>query len=135
MWVIIMNRTNYIRIFYVATFLSVCLCFYLGYQMAHDFQNQEKVKEHLVSQGTEQEEAVTEEETDLAITNMEIPYEYVIVEEEGYLLVYMQDLETIYMYTDIRMAELSESLQEEIRLGKPFQNLKELYDFLENYSS
>lgn len=132
---IIMNRTNYIRIFYAATFLSACLCFYMGYQMVHDFQERGKAEEHLVSRETEQKEALTEEETDLAITNMDIPYEYVIVEEEGYLLVYMQDLETIYMYTDIRLAELSESLQEEIRLGKPFKDLKELYDFLENYSS
>ena len=103
--------------------------------MIKDKQEQEKTREYLVSEETEQEEKVTEEETELAITNMNIPYEYVIVEEEGYLLVYMQDLETIYMYTNIRLAELSESLQEEIRIGKPFKDLKELYDFLENYSS
>ena len=133
LWVIRMNRTNSIRIFYAATFLSAGLCFYMGYQMIQDYQEQEKTREYLVSEETEQEEKVTEEE--LAITNMNIPYEYVIVEEEGYLLVYMQDLETIYMYTNIRLAELSESLQEEIRIGKPFKDLKELYDFLENYSS
>lgn len=135
LWVIRMNRTNSIRIFYAATFLSAGLCFYMGYQMIQDYQEQEKTREYLVSKETEQAETVTEEETELAITNMKIPYEYVIVEEEGYLLVYMQDLETIYMYTNIRLAELSESLQEEIRIGKPFKDLKELYDFLENYSS
>ena len=107
----------------------------MGYQMIQDYQKQEKAEDYFVSEETEQKEAVTEEETELAIANINIPYEYVIVEEEGYLLVYMQDLETIYMYTNIRLAELSESLQDEIRIGKPFKDLKELYDFLENYSS
>ena len=130
-----MNRTNSIRIFYAATFLSAGLSLYMGYQMIQDYQKQEKAEDYFVSEETEQKEAVTEEETELAIANINIPYEYVIVEEEGYLLVYMQDLETIYMYTNIRLAELSESLQDEIRIGKPFKDLKELYDFLENYSS
>lgn len=131
-----MNRTNNIRIFYITTAISAFLCFYMGYQFVHEFQRQREVQESpLAEPVSEQQIAQEETETALPIASIEIPYEYVIVEEEGYLLVYMQDLETIYMYTDIRLAELSEELQEEIRRGKTFSDLWELYAFLENYSS
>jgi hypothetical protein len=47
----------------------------------------------------------------------------------------MKDLKTVYMYTDISYATLAKDLQQEITKWKKFTTLKELYDFLENYSS
>lgn len=130
---IIMNRTNRIRIFFVTTLMSACLSFSLGYQIMKAGKNEQE-KERLVAEETEQNQ-FTEEKTEISISNMDVSYEYMVVEEEGYLLVYMKDLKTVYMYTDIQISGLPYSLQKEIRMGKPFSDLKELYDFLENYSS
>lgn len=130
---IIMNRTNRIRIFFVTTIMSACLSFSLGYQIMEGWK-EEQSRDQLVAEETEQNQ-LTEEKTEISISNMDVAYEYMIVEEEGYLLVYMKDLKTVYMYTDIQLSGLPYSLQKEIRMGKPFSDLKELYDFLENYSS
>ncbi len=37
----------------------------------------------------------------------ETPYEYVIVNDNGYLTVYQKDLKTVYFQTDIPYAELT----------------------------
>ena len=63
------------------------------------------------------------------------PYEYVIVNDNGYLTVYQKDLKTVYFQTDIPYAELHTELQEKIDQGYLIQDAEELYDFLENYSS
>lgn len=62
-------------------------------------------------------------------------YEYVIVEEDGYLTVYHADLKTKYMDTDISIKELDDDVRASIQNGKKFENAEELYSFLENYSS
>lgn len=65
----------------------------------------------------------------------ETPYEYVIVNDNGYLTVYQKDLKTVYFQTDIPYAELHTELQKKIDQGYLIQDAEELYDFLENYSS
>ncbi|MCI8598348.1 MAG: hypothetical protein HFJ10_07900 [Lachnospiraceae bacterium] len=62
-------------------------------------------------------------------------YGYYLVEESGYVNIYLQDKTTIFEYTDIAMDTLPEELQTEIRWGKGLPGERELYDFLENYSS
>ena len=132
--VIIMKKTNRIRYFVVVTIVCACLSYYLGYQI---------ISELRATKGNEQTkiaatEKITEDNSvnsEMEIANIELPYEYVIVEEGGYLTVYMKDLKTVYMYTDISYATLAKDLQQEITKGKKFTTLKELYDFLENYSS
>lgn len=64
----------------------------------------------------------------------ETPYEYVIVNDNGYLTVYQKDLKTVYFQTDIPYAELHAELQKKIDQGYLIQDAEELYDFLENYS-
>ena len=63
------------------------------------------------------------------------PYSYYLVEEFGYVNIYLADKESIYEYTDISIDSLPEELQMEICTGKGIATEQELYDFLENYSS
>lgn len=51
------------------------------------------------------------------------------------ILVYLEDKETLYIETDIRLDLLPEKLQQEIIRMMWVENQKELYNFLENYSS
>jgi len=51
------------------------------------------------------------------------------------VVVYYADAETVYATTDIKYEYLPERLQTEIQQGKQISTEKELYNFLENYSS
>lgn len=51
------------------------------------------------------------------------------------MIVYLDDQTSIYEYTNIRVEELPEELQNEIREGKRLEGKDKLYGFLENYSS
>lgn len=58
---------------------------------------------------------------------------FYLKEEGGWVVVYRKG--TLYDYTSIPVASLPTSLQEEVRSGKYMTSEKELYGFLENYSS
>lgn len=60
---------------------------------------------------------------------------YYLMEVNGYIVVYLSDKKTPYEYTDILYDGLPEKLRDEIRNGKYVEGQKELYGFLENYSS
>ncbi|MEG1292454.1 MAG: hypothetical protein RSD28_09180, partial [Lachnospiraceae bacterium] len=63
------------------------------------------------------------------------PYEYILLEEDGYVSVYHTDRKTRYADTDIILDRLPKNLQKEIKEGKYMNSEDELYQFLENYSS
>lgn len=60
---------------------------------------------------------------------------FFLVNENHRVVVYQKDLQNVYMNTDIQVEELPESLQEEIIQIKYIEDEKELYNFLESYSS
>ena len=60
---------------------------------------------------------------------------YYMMEESGVVNVYLNDKKTIYEFTEIKIKDLPYHLQEEIKNGKEIYSERELYDFLENYSS
>ena len=49
--------------------------------------------------------------------------------------VYLEDKQTVYIETDIRVDLLPEELQQKIMQMMWVENQEELYNFLENYSS
>lgn len=67
--------------------------------------------------------------------NVVEPYEYILLEEKGYVAVYHTDRKTLYASTDILVSELPQELQKEIEEGKYIGSEEQLYNFLENYSS
>lgn len=67
--------------------------------------------------------------------NVVEPYEYILLEEKGYVAVYHTDRKTLYASTDILVSELPDELQKEIKEGKYISSEEQLYSFLENYSS
>lgn len=60
---------------------------------------------------------------------------YWIEEEDGYVVVYYADKETIFDFTSIQVKELPLAVQMEIDDGKRVESLSQVYGFLENYSS
>lgn len=110
-------------------FLIILLC--AAYNLSYHFMGSE------IPFPAEKKE--TEPETVLsAQVNGKDPvpvYSYYLKEEQGYVCIYLDDGKTLYENTSIRMETLPESMQSEIRDGKRIHTEKELYDFLENYSS
>lgn len=54
---------------------------------------------------------------------------------DGYVVVYEGDGETVYEYTSICVKNLPEEVQMQVRAGLLLENMKQVYGFLENYSS
>lgn len=55
--------------------------------------------------------------------------------KDNYVVVMQEDLKLVYMDTNILLNTLPERLQMEIMLNKYIESERELYDFLETYSS
>lgn len=60
---------------------------------------------------------------------------FYLVNEKNYVVVYCDDLRTVYMATNILLDSLPEQWQQEIIQNKYIATEEELYNFLESYSS
>lgn len=65
----------------------------------------------------------------------EVYTSFYLVNEKNYVVVYCDDLKTIYMNTNITLDSLPDKLQQEIIQNKYIATEEELYNFLESYSS
>lgn len=103
------------------------------------FRDGEQKEERLTAAETEQKQAVllSEKTEDPSVESMAAPQgaAYLARDKEGRLVVYREDGTTVYLETNIRCQELEHWLQEQLQEGIWFETDKELFDFLENYSS
>lgn len=79
--------------------------------------------------------AVAEMEEELLEQYIDLDECYYIKETDGFVTVYFADEKTVYEYTTIPARELPESVRDELRTGKKVNTVKQVYGFLENYSS
>ena len=99
--------------------------------------------ERIAAQERAQEERTAQEQPERAeasaapdsVVNDTGSHEYYLVEEDGRVTIYRIEGRTLFEYTGITVESLPEELQGEISHGKRVSGEKELYDFLENYSS
>ena len=110
---------------FAAVFLFV-FCLGVGYQLSYQYM-MDKQDARLAK----------EEKEDTVTTKGEVQKNngYYVMELHGYVVVYLSDKETLYEVTEISLMDLPEEVQEEVRIGKFVSSEKELYGFLENYSS
>ena len=99
--------------------------------------------ERIAAQEQEQEERTVQEQPERAeasaapdsVVNDTGSHEYYLVEEDGRVTIYRIEGQTLFEYTGITVDSLPEELQGEIAHGMRVSGEKDLYDFLENYSS
>lgn len=65
----------------------------------------------------------------------EISTSFYLVNQKNFVVVYCDDLRTIYMNTNITLDSLPDTLKQEIIQNKYIATEEELYNFLESYSS
>lgn len=126
-----MKKTNSIRLFLVLATLGCCLAYGGGYYFSIR-QSENRLEQELSS---EQESTVGEKSETAESAVAVAPYEYVLCEMDGYVVVYYADRETVYSNTDIKLDSLPDQLREEVLAGKQIYSETELYNFLESYSS
>ncbi len=118
-------KRNYGIGLFIFTFLFV-FCLGIGYQLSYqhtvDKQKGQERQEQPINTITTKGEAKKNEG-------------YYLKELNGYVAVYFSDQETLYELTEISLRELPEEVQEEVRAGKFVKTQREMYGFLENYSS
>ena len=86
------------------------------------------------------EDSQTEHTEELSIAPAEAGrekklYQYCLKEKDGCVYVYFADGKTIYEPTSISLAELPKNIRKKIKKGLYLLDDRELYSFLENYSS
>ena len=128
-----MKNTTGICLFTGMIFLLLILVVYL----LSIQQNTGIGKENL----TASTESISDEnDTEQIVRSTEIiaicePYTYVIKQKNGVLVVYQSDGVTEFFETNIRIRDLDADMVEKIENGIFFSDDRELYDFLESYSS
>ena len=98
----------------------------VGYQLSY---------RQLLDRQEVQREEKKEEQTITTKGKVEKNEGYYLKELNGYVTVYLGDKKTIYELTEILITDLPEEIQLEVCSGKYIESIKELYGFLENYSS
>lgn len=128
-----MKKTTGICFFTGMIFLLLILVVYL----LSIQQNTGIGKENLTAST---EKISDENDTEQIVRSTEIiaicePYTYVIKQKNGVLVVYQSDGVTEFFETNIRIRDLDADMVEKIENGIFFSDDRELYDFLESYSS
>ena len=123
--------------FFVIT-ITAALLITCAYQFSY-YRAKERAQEARLEKETETEpekETASRPEQTVAADGEALKEDcYYLMEVNGYIVVYLSDKKTPFEYTDILYDELPEKLRNEIRNGKYIKDTKELYGFLENYSS
>ena len=124
-------KSRYIIGFFAA-FLILGMLLAAGYQLTYDHvMDRQEAQARDEVFGTESIAAEGEK-----VTNPGDEEEgFYLCELQGFVAVYLNDQETIYEFTEIPVTDLPEEVQQEVAEGKYVATIKELYAFLENYSS
>lgn len=128
----------YFAVAAVSAMLVITCAYQLSYYRAKERAQEARLrKEAEIKIETETERAPAQEPEQTVTTEGAALKEdcFYLMEVNGYIVVYQSDKKTPYEYTDILYDELPEKIRNEIRNGKYIQDTRELYSFLENYSS
>lgn len=89
----------------------------------------EITQEEKVASNLEQVQHETETSTEEEIE------EYYLVSEDSFLIIFLKDQKTIYLYTHIPIMDFPEEQQERLREGIWFDSMLDVFHYLESYTS
>lgn len=134
------ERMKKYRICFYLFLVTSVICFCIGFAAT-------RVSENRKSQSLEAETATSAVETvpqehgalaanqQLIEHKMEQPEAYYLVSENGFLLVFSRDRQSVCLYTHIPLTELPQEEQDRLREGIWFPSMAELFQYLESCTS
>lgn len=121
-------NTKYRIGFFAAVFIIITLLG-IGYQVSYRYVSAEQQEQETLEQNRQSEDILT------AKSDADTNKGFYLCELHGYVAVFLNDKATLYQLTNISLTSLPGEVQGEIQEGKYIETEKELYAFLENYSS
>lgn len=130
-----MKQKYYIG-FFMTVFFMVSLLG-IGYQMSYQYAVDRHEAQVKAEQEQEREQIPEAPKEELVTTKGTAQKNegYYLCALQGYVVVYLGDHETIYEMTEIQLDTLPDNVRSEVESGKYVETARELYGFLENYSS
>lgn len=130
-----MKQKYYIG-FFMTVFFMVSLLG-IGYQMSYQYVVDRHAAQVKAEQEQEREQIPEAPKEELVTTKGTAQKNegYYLCALQGYVVVYLGDHETIYEMTEIQLDTLPDNVRSEVESGKYVETARELYGFLENYSS
>ena len=130
-----MKQKYYIG-FFMTVFFMVSLLG-IGYQMSYQYVVDRHEAQVKAEQEQEREQIPEAPKEELVTTRGTAQKNegYYLCALQGYVVVYLGDHETIYEMTEIQLDTLPDNVRSEVESGKYVETARELYGFLENYSS
>ncbi len=130
-----MKQKYYIG-FFMTVFFMVSLLG-IGYQMSYQYVMDRHAAQVKAEQEQEREQIPEAPKEELVTTKGTAQKNegYYLCALQGYVVVYLGDHETIYEMTEIPLDTLPDNVRSEVESGKYVETARELYGFLENYSS
>ena len=130
-----MKQKYYIG-FFMTVFFMVSLLG-IGYQMIYQYVVDRHEAQVKAEQEQEREQIPEAPKEELVTTKGTAQKNegYYLCALQGYVVVYLGDHETIYEMTEIQLDTLPDNVRSEVESGKYVETARELYGFLENYSS
>lgn len=130
-----MKQKYYIGFFMTVFFIVSLLG--IGYQMSYQYVVDRHAAQVKAEQEQEREQIPEAPKEELVTTRGTAQKNegYYLCALQGYVVVYLGDHETIYEMTEIPLDTLPDNVRSEVESGKYVETARELYGFLENYSS
>ncbi len=120
----------------LSLFLTVsAVCVAAGYAASHyqrEYDTSAATSETVTEADDSGQEAANQE---LVQHQLDSASEYYLVSENGFLMVFKKDQESVCLYTHIPIMEMPASEQDRLREGIWFPNMTELFQYLESCTS
>ena len=105
--------------------------------VTYGYRAEYRYSQELVEEGEKEqtENSISQQKTVSTQGDAQKDELYYLKDLNGYVVVYMNDRTTVYVYTNILISDLPDTYQNEIKNGMIIEGTEKLYGFLENYSS
>lgn len=112
-------------------------CLTAGYMITRNYDREEAegVPATELQSETVVEDRIAANQEQVLHETVTVAEEYYLVAEDGFLLVFLKDRKTIYLYTHIPITDFPEKERTRLMAGIWFSSMMEVFNYLESYTS
>lgn len=112
-------------------------CLTAGYMITRNYDREEAkgVTATELQSETVVEDRIAANQEKVSHEAVTVAEEYYLVAEDGFLLVFLKDRKTIYLYTHIPITDFPEKERAKLMDGIWFRSMMDVFNYLESYTS